>query len=66
MRARPDDVSLDTERPLSGGSRHDLVARGLEDILDGVAEVLQEEIDFLRSKSEPPEPGPDTQRSGLH
>lgn len=55
MRARLDDASLDTERTQPGFSERDIVARGLEGVLDGLTELLQEEIDFVRrAKSDPP------------
>lgn len=52
-----DDASLDTDRTLPGISHRDLVVRGLEEVLDGMAEILEAEIEHYRkvkSKSDPP------------
>lgn len=57
MPARPDDT-LDTERTMPGYTQREIVQRGLEGVLDDVAELLRDQIDFVRrSKSEPPDDG---------
>lgn len=56
MTARPDDaLSIDTERTQPGFSTREIVERGLEGVLDGLTELLQEEIErHRRTKSDPP------------
>ncbi len=59
------DDTVETERP--SYTTHDLVERGLGDVLDGLEGLLREEIDYVRQhRSDPPDTGPDTRRSGLH
>lgn len=56
MAARLDET-LDTERTMPGFTTREIVERGLEGVLDGLTELLQEEIDYRRAKSEPPPDG---------
>ena len=60
------DDTVETERP--SYTTHDLVERGLGDVLDEIEGLLREEIDYYRQqhRSDPPDDGPDTRRSGLH
>ena len=50
-----DEPSIETERPTHPGvTRHDLIMDGLTDVVDGIATLLEEEIDYYRSKGAPP------------
>lgn len=52
------DDTLDTERTMPGFTPREIVQRGLEGVLDGLTELLEEEIDYhRRSKSDPPDGG---------
>lgn len=56
------DESVDTERPSLETTVITRVGRKLEDVLDDLANLLQEEIDYRRAHSD--RPPPDTRRSG--
>ena len=63
MAARHDDAA---DSVFPGITERDLTRPRLGDVLDGIVEMLSEEVEQERHRSDPPDAGPDTRRSELH
>lgn len=55
MRARHDD-SFDSsiESTLPGFAERELVGRRLEDVLDEIKDIIEDQLEYIRGKSDPP------------
>ena len=56
----------DADRVFPGVSGRELTRHRLGVVLDGIVEMLSEEVEQERHRSDPPDDGPDTRPSELH